>query len=239
MATAKSTPGERRTRPERRAFSDTQIVDAAMELMDEGGVAAVSIRSVATRLGVNPNAVYTYVASRADLERAVVERVLGAVPVAVLADPGVEPRAAVLEFARGLRTEVRRHPAVAGLMMSAPMDGDAARDVGEALLNCLARTGLSEEDCARAAYAVVVQVIGSLAMEVAETDGRPPLAPESERIAGRAAAFDTVDGDRWPRTRASAAVLAQWISDAQFDWGLRALLDGLVRRDGQNQNGAP
>ncbi|MEV0297202.1 TetR/AcrR family transcriptional regulator [Nocardia sp. NPDC050710] len=234
MSGTKSTPDEqRRIRPNRRAFTETQIVDAALALLDEGGVAAVSIRSVATRLGVNPNAIYTYVASRADLERAVVERVLGAAQLARLTDPDPEWRTAIIEFALELRTLLLEHPAVATLLMSAPMDGVAARDLGEALLDCLARGGLSAADGARAAYAIMVQTIGSVALEVAETDGKPPLSPESERITLRRTALDTIDGDRWPHTRSSTDVMAQWISADQFAWGLRALLDGLPEKSGR------
>ncbi|WP_431965078.1 TetR/AcrR family transcriptional regulator [Nocardia sp. bgisy134] len=228
MSAAKSMPqGERRIRPERRSFTEAQVVDTALLLLDEGGAAAVSIRAVAGRLGVNPNAVYTYVASRADLERAVIERVLGSVPLTVLADADVEWRSAIVEFAVELRRRVLEHPAVAALMMTAPMDGPAARDVGEALLACLARGGLSPDHRARAAYAVMVQVIGAIAMEVAETDGRPPLPPESERIAQRRAALAEIPAERWPHTHESRDLMAQWIGSEQFAWSLRALLDGL------------
>ncbi|MGW4738173.1 TetR/AcrR family transcriptional regulator [Nocardia xishanensis] len=228
MSAAKSIPeGERRIRPARRSFTEAQAVDTALLLLDEGGAAAVSIRAVAGRLGVNPNAVYTYVASRADLERAVIERVLGSAPLTVLADPAIEWRSAIVEFAVELRRRVLEHPAVAGLMMIAPMDGPAARDVGEALLACLARGGLSPDRRARAAYAVMVQVIGAIAMEVAEADGRPPLPPESVRIAQRRAALAEIPAERWPHTHESRDVMAEWISAEQFAWSLRALLDGL------------
>ena len=206
------------------------MVDAALELLDERGMSAVSIRSVATRLGVNPNAVYTYVASRADLERAVVERVLGAAALDPLTDPDKEWSTAVVEFAHALRILLLDHPAVATLLMSAPMDGPAATDLGEALLGCLARAGLSEPGAARAAYSIMVQVIGAVALEVAETDGKPPIHPVPDRVAARREAFEAVDAVRWPRTAASIDVMAQWISADQFEWSLRALLEGIAVR---------
>ena len=65
----------RRGRP--RTLEPEQVVGAALELVDESGPDGLSVRAVAGRLGVQPNAVYTYVASRAALEQAIVEQVLG------------------------------------------------------------------------------------------------------------------------------------------------------------------
>ncbi|MFD4355102.1 TetR/AcrR family transcriptional regulator [Nocardia sp. NPDC058518] len=227
MSKAKST-GVGASRPARRSFTEEQVVDIALQLLDEGGSGALSIRAVAGKLGVNPNAVYTYVASRADLERAVIERVLSAVPLAPLRDLGVEWTGAVIQFALGLRAELLAHPAVAILMMSGPMDGPAASDVGEALFGCLARGGLSEARQAHGVYAVIVQVLGGIALNVAETDGKPPLAPESERTALRREGLALLDADRWPRTAAQVDAMAAWNSQDQFVWGLRALLTGIA-----------
>ncbi|WP_278261391.1 TetR/AcrR family transcriptional regulator [Nocardia sp. AG03] len=215
-------------RPTRRSFTEEQVVDTALALLDEGGPRALSIRAVAARLGVNPNAVYTYVASRDALERAVIDRVLAAVPLGPLADAGVEWTAAVIQFALGLRDQLLDHPAVASLMMSGPMDGPAALDVGEALFGCLARGGLPLATRAHGVYAVIVQVLGAVALEVATTDGKPPLAPESERIAQRRATLDGLDAHRWPRTAAHLDEIAAWNTVDQFVWGLRVLLTGMT-----------
>jgi AcrR family transcriptional regulator len=61
------------TRPERGARgpaperSRAQITAAAVELADAGGLAAVSMRQVAQRLGTGPASLYRYVAGRDDL----------------------------------------------------------------------------------------------------------------------------------------------------------------------------
>ncbi len=204
------------------------MVDIALRLLDEGGAGALSIRAVASALGVNPNAVYTYVASRADLERAVIERVLSAVALEPLRSGDVEWADAVIGFALGLRAQLFAHPAVAMLMMSGPMDGPAASDVGEAMFGCLARGGLSEAQQAHGVYAVIVQVLGAIALTVAETDAKPPLTPESERIAQRREGLALLDVDRWPRTAAQVDAMAAWNSEDQFVWGLRALLTGIA-----------
>ena len=223
------TPSRRRPGP-RRSLDRGKVVDAAVGLLDEGGPEALSIRAVAGRLGVNPNAVYTYVASRSALEREIVERVFGESDLDLLTGPAGRWRTRLVQYTRSLRAVLLRHPAVAGLLMTAPMDGPSALLIGERVIGCLRDAGLDPDDAARGTYALIVQVVGFVALEVAETDGRPPLLPETERIAARRAALEFLDPRDWPLSAATRDVAAGWISTGQFDWSVERLLDGLVRR---------
>jgi len=54
-----------------------QILDAALAIADEDGLDAVSMRSVAARVGVSPMALYPYVGSKAALLDGLVGRLLG------------------------------------------------------------------------------------------------------------------------------------------------------------------
>ena len=215
----------RRGRP--RTLEPEQVVGAALELVDESGPEGLSVRGVAGRLGVQPNAVYTYVASRAALEQAIVEQVLAEADSARLAGEDAWHER-IVAYAVSLRQVLLRHPAVARVMMTAPMNGPNALLVGERLMGALRAGGLTAEDAARAAYAVIVQVLGAVALEVAETDGRPPLPPEAERIAERRAGLDGLDAADWPLTAATRDVAAQWISTDQFVWSVERLLAGVA-----------
>ena len=216
------------------------MVDAAVAVVDEGGPDALSVRAVAGRLGLNPNALYTYVPSRAALEKVVVERVLGESDRGLLAGQAERWRQRIASYAGSLRAALLTHPGAARLLMTAPMDGPNALQVGEELMGALVDAGLSDDDAARACYSIIVQVLGAVALEVAETDGRPPLAPEADRVAGRREALTGFDAECWPHTAAAIDVMAQWISTEQFDWSLARLLDGLagaaaVRRTGRDR----
>ena len=70
----------------RRALTEDEILDAALALLDEGGPTAASIRGIAARVGVAPNAVYTYFPDKAAVVKALVERLLGEVDHDVFAD---------------------------------------------------------------------------------------------------------------------------------------------------------
>ncbi len=213
----------------RRSLSHDRVVEAGLDALDEGGSAALSIRAVAARLGVNPNAVYTYVASRSALEREIVERVLAESAPDRLTGPVEHWRERITGYAVSLRTALHRHPPVATLMMSAPMDGPSAVLIGERLIAALHDGGLPLDEAARGAYALIVQVIGFVALEVAETDGRPPLPAEDGRVAGRRAALDFLDPADWPLSAATADVAAAWVSTDQFTWSVDRLLDGIAQ----------
>jgi AcrR family transcriptional regulator len=68
------------TRGPKRELSIERIVDVAIELADEGGLAAVSMNSVATRLGFTPMSLYRYVSAKDDLVLLMQEQGIGAPP---------------------------------------------------------------------------------------------------------------------------------------------------------------
>ena len=68
------------TRGPKRELSIERIVDAAIEIADEGGLAAVSMASVATRLGFTPMSLYRYVSAKDDLVLLMQERGIGVPP---------------------------------------------------------------------------------------------------------------------------------------------------------------
>lgn len=65
---------ERLTRQEQRERTRTQLIDAAMQLFAERGIASVSLEQVAASVGLTKGAIYTNFASRDDLVMAVMER---------------------------------------------------------------------------------------------------------------------------------------------------------------------
>ena len=206
-----------------------RVVDAALAVLDREGAHALGIRAVAAELGVRPNALYTYVADRATLERAVVERVLSLADLATLTAPGLGWRERITEYAIGLRATLHAHPGAAALLMSAPMDGPTALAVGELLMAALEGAGLDPDDAARGSYLVIVSVIGAVALDVVEVPG-PAVPPETDWVAARQAALEKVDHGSLPRTAAATPVIAAWVGEAQFRWSLRAVLDGLEGR---------
>jgi AcrR family transcriptional regulator len=223
-----SAPVVPRRRGPRRALTEDEILDAALGLLDDGGRDAASVRGIAARVGVAPNAVYTYFPDKAAVVKALVERLLGEVDHDVFADRSRPWRERVEALAVDLRSHLSAHPGAVSLMIGGPMDGPHALALNERLLELLADAGLDPTEAARASYLLIVYVFGSIALEVADVHRPGPLPPESERIAGRNTAFSATPSAAFPHSAAAARTMAEYISTEQYLWGLRRILDGIA-----------
>ena len=218
---------QRRPGP-RRALTEEEILDAALGLLDEGGPNAASVRGIAARVGVAPNAVYTYFEDKAAVFRALVERLLGEVDRGLFADREQPWRERVESLAVELRARLTAHPGAVSIMIGGPLNGPNARALHERLLELFADAGLSTSDAARAACLLIVYVFGSMALEIADLQQAGPLPRESERVATRKRTFAATPADKFPRSAAAADVMATYISTEQYIWGLRRLLDAVT-----------
>jgi TetR/AcrR family transcriptional regulator, tetracycline repressor protein len=225
-----SAPAVPRRRGPRRALTEDEILDAALGLLDEGGPDAASVRGIAARVGVAPNAVYTYFPDKAAVIKALVERLLGEVDHDVFADRSRPWRERVEALAMDLRAHLSAHPGAVSLMIGGPMDGPHALALNERLLELLADAGLARTEAARASYLLIVYVFGSIALEVADQHQPGPLPPEAERMDTRRETFSATPADAFPRTAAASATMTGYISTEQYVWGLRRVLDGITTR---------
>lgn len=212
----------------RRSLSESDVLVAAAALLAERGADGVSVRGIAGRLGVAPNAVYTYFPDRASVLAALVDGVLGRVDHGPSTDPARPWRERITVLALALRAELLADPGVVRLMGGSPPVGAHALAVQETLLAVLEDAGLGPDDSARAAYLLTVHVLGSVALEAAELTAPGPPPPEEERVAARTRVFSAVPAQRYPRSAAVAATMARYVTTEQFRWGLDRVLDGVA-----------
>src|SRR3954468_24562161 len=219
---------EGRRRGPRRTLTEDEILDAALGLLDHGGPDAASVRGIAARVGVAPNAVYTYFPDKAAVVRALVERLVGEVDHDVFADRGRPWRERVEALALELRARLSAHPGAVALMIGGPMNGPNALALNERLLQLLNDAGLDSTQAAQASYLLIAYVFGSIALEVADEHQAGPLPPEPQRVASRRAILERAPADRFPLTAAAATIMAAYVSTEQYLWGLRRILEGLT-----------
>jgi TetR/AcrR family transcriptional regulator, tetracycline repressor protein len=142
----------RRSRPGR-GLSLDRIVTTTLELVDEQGIGAATMRGVSSRLGVRSMSLYRYVQDRDELLDAVVERIVNE----LADDPEVQLRPVdgwrpyLTGMAHGVRRYARAHPhafpLVATRPPAAPWVNPPLRSLRwvEAMLTGLAREGFSDE----------------------------------------------------------------------------------------------
>lgn len=211
----------------RRSVSQVDIVDAAFEILEQKGFAAVSVRGVAAALGLTPTAIYTYFPSKNALMRAMVEELLAGVDLAAASDASSGWPDRVHALALAVRARLAAHSGAMVLVTSGPLDGPHALALGEALIRLFVEAGLPVDDAARAAVAVRAHVLGVSALEAAERAGRSAAA--ATEGAGRATSGPLwTDASRYPLTQATAHLALAAGADDEFAWGVDRLLDGLI-----------
>jgi TetR/AcrR family tetracycline transcriptional repressor len=142
----------RRSRPGR-GLSLDRIVTVTLELVDEQGIGAATMRAVSARLGVRSMSLYRYVRDRDELLDAVVERIVNelAGDPEVLLHPVDGWRPYLTGMAHGVRRYARAHPhafpLVATRPPAAPWVNPPLRSLRwvEAMLSGLAAEGFSDE----------------------------------------------------------------------------------------------
>lgn len=189
--------------------SRDDVVAAAVALAGEGGLAAVTIRAVAARLGVAPMTLYGHVASADELMDLVVGATI-AVAVAGWAPRRCDGRTALLAFADGLRTMLLAHPAVLDAYRRRPVQDPAGLAVTAGVMSALTADGLDEETAIRTYAAVYAFVIGFVSLETRPVD----IAPSA------------LEG--FPSLQRSAGRLANLFDRTAFDHGLTALVDAAM-----------
>ena len=218
-----ATSPEPSRRGPRRALTEDQILDVALGLIDEGGPNAASIRGIAAKLAVVPNAVYTYFPDKAAVVSALVERLLGQVEHGDFTDADKPWRQRVESLAMDLRTQLSRHPGAVPLVIGAAMDAPHALALREQLAEVFTDAGFNSIDAARASNLLLAYVFGSVALGVAELHEPDPPSNEAHQTDAAATSIDQL-----PTTPVGAAATAAYLSTEQYLWGLRRVLDGMM-----------
>lgn len=131
-----------------------QIVAVARELLDEGGIDAVSMRRVADRLGIRAPSLYKHLPDKQALENALISAGFDELKEAFSSPPGGAREEALLWFAHSYRDFAVRRPHLYRLMTERPLDRAGLRPgVEDAAAAPLVEAVGGDEDLARAAWA--------------------------------------------------------------------------------------
>jgi len=135
---------------ERTRLTRAAVVDRALALVDRSGLDALTIRKLATELGVTPMALYWHFRGKEELLDGIAERLWGEVDLTVDRDaPWTEQIRALLE---SLLKVLRAHPTAPGVLLhSEKTSTEAARNATELTLDILRTAGFSPEDASMAA----------------------------------------------------------------------------------------
>ena len=217
----------RRSRPGR-GLSLDRIVTATLELVDEQGIGAATMRAVSSRLGVRSMSLYRYVQDRDELFDAVVERIVGE----LADDPEVQVRPVdgwrpyLAGMAHGVRRYARAHPhafpLVATRPPAAPWVNPPLRSLRwvEAMLTGLAREGFSDEQVLFTYRTFNSFLLGYLLLETSAMTLRDPKPGD-----GSFTGTDTISDDGGSAGQAAARPVIGGLSPVRSAGQREALQD--------------
>jgi len=143
----------------RPALSRDAIVEAAIEIADQAGLAGLSMKAVGQRLGRTAMALYTYVPGKDELLDLMHDRVHGELPTSYPLGRGW--RAAARAWARDLGKFFLRHPWTLQISYARPVLGPNEQAMLETLVGILRETGLTAPAVRRAVSALLHLVRGA------------------------------------------------------------------------------
>jgi AcrR family transcriptional regulator len=203
-----------------------RVVAEALTLIAQDGVGALTMRTLATRLGVVPGALYRHVRNKEQLHDLVLDGVLAEVDTDLQASQPWTRQLAVL--AHRLRAVLEAHPGIAGLLQLRDPLGPHSLAVAEAFLAPLQAAGFADHQAGLAFFLIVDYTTGFAA-------GSPPISTNEQRVRDHATRsqlhdfFRSLPADRFPTLVALGEHV--WVDnrDERFTAGLDILIDGLQR----------
>jgi TetR/AcrR family tetracycline transcriptional repressor len=160
---------------ERTRLTRAAVVDRALALVDKSGLDALTIRKLATELGVTPMALYWHFHGKDELLDGLAERLWGEMDLTVDRDaPWTEQ---LRRLVVSLLAVLRAHPAAPQLLLSSEkQSATAALDATELTLDILRTAGFSPEDASfatrSALWTAITLVMSEPGIESLDDDER-------------------------------------------------------------------
>jgi TetR/AcrR family tetracycline transcriptional repressor len=213
-----------------------KIVAVVTEMLERGGVDAVSTRSVGEALDVHPTALYRHFRDMDELLREAADGILAGLTDGVW-DPGEgDTLTAVTELCWRLRTVLMSHPGAARVIAPGPSRMPNERAFTEKLLGLLTETGLPDAEVTLFYHTLVEYVVGSAVIDTPGT-GDSPAEVEARHRTWRAD-YLAAPPERFPHTTRLAALLYPSLDD-QFKFAIDLLIGGLRQRASRAHRAPP
>ncbi|MGW3228487.1 TetR/AcrR family transcriptional regulator [Kitasatospora sp. NPDC001095] len=228
-------------RPRTPLLSRERIVAAALRLIDDEGLDALSTRRLATELSVSGPSLYNHFATKDDLLDAVVDSVIGEVDLSMFgtaettgtaaadeaagaagtagapATPATPWAEALRDWARSYRAALAAHPNIVPVLAQGPRRRPNALRLADAVFGHLVESGWPRGQATRIGALMRYFVTGSALASFA---------------AGFPADADVYDAADYPHLGEAHRLAGHrgTVDEGAFETGLEALLDGLTLR---------
>jgi len=220
--------------PQRRTLTRERVVSEALAVIGADGLEALSMRALATRLGVVPGALYRHVRSKEQLHDLILDGVLAEVDCSL--DRSLAWTEQVTVLAQRLRTVLEDHPGIAALLKTRDPLSPHSLTLAEAFLSSLHAAELAKRQTALAFRLIYDYTLGFALSD--RTSASEQRVQDDATRRQLHAFLRSLPADRFP-------VLASlgehvWVADRdeRFTAGLHTLIAGLQTAHDPHQRGA-
>jgi AcrR family transcriptional regulator len=223
----KAEPWARRS-PGRPAVPLDRIVATALQIVDDEGADALSMRSLAQRLESGTATLYRHFANRAALIAQVIDRVFGEVDLNAEEVSAAPWRESCQMVAQAMFDALSRHKRVAPLLVEQVPIGPNAMALREKGIALLLDNGFPAQLAVRS-YATLSHYVLGFAIQL-NGDGAAGQIDDAQL----SAIFRGLDPSEFPATAAVADSMPVPLED-EFAFGLELILEGLSRLRGNRR----
>ena len=212
-------------KPNQPTLTRDRIVAAAITVVDREGLPALSMRKVATELGMSPMSLYYHVPDKSGLYDLILDAVMSDIDVSV--DDASRPlEERVVAGIYALRDALMRHPNAVPLALSRSMRTAAQMRPIETLVGAMLDAGMTATEAVTA-----VDVLGQYTFGTTMAYANHVTNSEfhDDQREHDLSALDSGEFPNMARVWAEGEYLG---FDAEFDRGLRVLVRGLLRHEG-------
>ena len=205
-------------------LSREKVLRSAVAVADAGGIASLTIRSLAEDLGVKPMSVYHHVANKDEILDGIVDLVFSEIE---LPCANGDWQSEMRRRAASARQALKRHPWAIGLMESRTAPGPATLRHHDAVIGALRAGGFSVELTAHA-YALLDSYIYGFALQEASL---PFKGPETigEIAEPMLRQFPAGEYPHFVEMATEFVLQPGYDFGNEFEFGLNLILDALTR----------
>jgi AcrR family transcriptional regulator len=199
-----------------------RVLRAAVDLADQTGIDALTMRRLGERLGVEAMSLYNHVANKEDLLVGMADTVLTEVE---LSAEGVDWKTAQRHRAVSVCEMLVRHPWAAVLIGALPHPGPETLRYTDAVLGSLRRAGFTADMASRAFWMLDSYIYG-----FARQQSNVQMQEEADPAVAQAT--QDLPEETYPYLVEAAVSFAAgpgWDIEYEFEFGLGMILDGLER----------
>ncbi|MCK9898246.1 TetR/AcrR family transcriptional regulator [Frankia sp. AgB32] len=198
---------------------------AAIEVLDERGFEALTVRAVADRLDTSSGALYQHIASRDELIVLIADHYLG--QARLQAGSGMDWRTGVEELMREMRRVLLEAPLPPSASTDRAIWGPGTLRIVDAALGLFLAAGLTNDQAGFATAAIIDFVFGAVAIQRGSGGRGPHGAGDADDIS---AFLNTLPPDQYLALRTAGPAFLAASAESVFTQGMALVLDGVTSR---------